>query len=151
VQTLKLLALFAALCLLASHARAASAKIVKVPPHFVDLQGRIALNPSLYERDAYQVYLRAHPAERAGLRFDVQWRSRDASRLRLRLELRGNRGRDGTTAVVEEEVKFRGLFTTWSRATLTGDAYKNLGELSAWRATLWDGDKMIAEQKSFLW
>ena len=148
---LKLLAFLAALGLLASPARAASAKLVKVLPHFVDLQGRIALNPSLYERDAYQFHLRTHPEERAGLRFDVQWRSRDASRLRLRLELRGNRGRDGTTAVVEEEVKYRGLFTTWSRASLSGDAYKKFGELSAWRATLWDGDKMIAEQKSFLW
>jgi hypothetical protein len=151
VQTLKLLALLAALGLLASPARAASAKLVKVLPHFVDQQGRIALSPSLYERDAYQALLRIHPEERAGLRFDVQWRSRDASRLKLRIEARGNRGRTGTAAVVEEEVKYRGLFTTWSRASLTGDAYKNFGELSAWRATLWDGDKMIAEQKSFLW
>lgn len=148
---LKLLALLAALGLLASPAGAATAKLVKVLPHFVDQQGRIALNPSLYERDAYQAQLRTHPEERSGLRFDVQWRSRDASRLRLRLELRGNRGRDGTTAVVEEVVKYRGLFTTWSRASLTGEAYKKFGELSAWRATLWDGDKMIAEQRSFLW
>jgi len=151
VQTLKLFALLAALGFLSSPASAASAKLVKVLPHFIDRQGRIALNPSLYERDAYQVHLRTHPEERAGLRFDVQWRSRDTSRLRLRLELRGNRGRDGTTAVVEEEVKYRGLFTAWSNVTLTGDAYKKFGELSAWRATLWDGDKMIAEQKSFLW
>ena len=148
---LKLLVLVAALGVLASPARAATARLVKVLPHFVDQQGRIALNPSLYERDAYQAHLRTHPEERAGLRFDVQWRSRDTSRLRLRIELRGNRGRDGTTAVVEEEVKYRGIFTTWSRASLTGDAYKKFGELSAWRATLWDGDKMIAEQKSFLW
>jgi len=151
VQTVKLFALLAALGLLALPARAATARLVKVLPHFVDQQGRIALNPSLYERDAYQVHLRTHPDERGGLRFDVQWRSRDARRLRLRVELRGNRGRDGTTAVVEEDVKYRGLFTTWSRVSLTGDAYKKFGELSAWRATLWDGDKMIAEQKSFLW
>jgi hypothetical protein len=148
---LVILAILALAALLGSPANAATARLVKVLPHFLDRQGRISLNPSLYERDAYQAHLRAHPDERAGLRFDVQWRSRDASRLRLRLELRGNRGRDGTTAVVEEEVRFRGLFTTWSRISLTGEAYKKFGELSAWRATLWDGDKMIAEQKSFLW
>lgn len=117
----------------------------------MDTQGRVSLNPSLYERDAYQVQLRTHPEERSGLRFDVQWRSRDAGQLKLRIELRGNLRRNGTTAVIEETVKFHGLFTTWSKATLTGEAYKKFGELSAWRATLWDGEKMVAEQKSFLW
>ena len=132
-------------------AHAATVRIVKVLPHFMDLQGRIALNPSLYERDAYQVQLRTKPEERSGLCFDVQWKSRDATRLKLRVELRGNRGRYGTTALVEEPVKFRGIFSTWSRVTLTGDAYKKFGELSSWRATLWDGDKLVAEQTSFLW
>ena len=132
-------------------AHAATTRIAKVLPHFMDQQGRIALNPSLYERDAYQAQLRAKPDERSGLRFDVQWKSRDATRLKLRVELRGNRGRYGTTALVEEPVKFRGLFSTWSRVTLTGDAYKKFGELSAWRATLWDGEKLVAEQTSFLW
>jgi hypothetical protein len=146
-----ILATLALAALLSLPANAATARLVKVLPHFLDRQGRISLNPSLYERDAYQAHLRTHPEERSGLRFDVQWRSRDASRLRLRLELRGNRGRDGTTAVIEEEIKFRGLFTSWARASLGGDAYRRFGELSAWRATLWDGDKMIAEQNSFLW
>jgi hypothetical protein len=148
---LKHLILVVAIGLLASSANAATAKLVKVLPHFLDQQGRVALNPSLYERDAYQFHLRSHPEERSGLRFDVQWRSRDTRRLKLRLELRGNRGRDGTTAVIEDEVRYRGLFTSWARVTLTGDAYKKFGELSAWRATLWDGDQEIAEQKSFLW
>jgi len=34
---------------------------------------------------------------------------------------------------------------------MTGEEYKKFGELSAWRASLWDGDKPIAEQASFLW
>ena len=131
--------------------RAASARLVKVLHHFMDQQGRIALNPSLYERDAYQVQLRTHPAERSGLRFDVQWKSRDADRLTLKIELRGNRGKIATSKVLEQPVRFRGLFNTWSRITLTGEEYQKFGELSAWRATLWDGDKQIAEQASFLW
>ena len=130
---------------------AASARLVKVLPQFIDQQGRVALNPSLYERDAYQAHLRSNPEERAGLSFAVQWKSRDTRQVRLRLELRGNRGRNGTTALLEETVRHRGLFGSWSRVKLTGDAYKNLGELSAWRATLWDGETLLAEQKSFLW
>jgi hypothetical protein len=131
--------------------QAASARLVKVLHHFMDQQSRIALNPSLYERDAYQVQLRTHPAERSGLRFDVQWKSRDADRLTLKIELRGNRGKVATTKLLEQPVRFRGLFSTWSRVTLTGEEYQKFGELSAWRATLWDGDKQIAEQASFLW
>ena len=37
--------------------------IVKVLPLFLDLNGQDALSPSLYDRDAYQVYLRAHTNE----------------------------------------------------------------------------------------
>lgn len=151
MQSWMRLALGLVLCGLAPVAHGASAKLVKILPHFVDQQGRVALNPSLYERDAYQFHLRTHPEERAGLRFDVQWRSRDTTRVTLRLELRGNRGRNGTTAVLEQEVKFRGLFSTWSRASFTGEAYKQFGELSAWRATLWEGESLLAEQTSFLW
>jgi hypothetical protein len=130
---------------------AASVRIVKVLPQFVDQQGRIALNPSLYERDAYQVYLRQNPEKRSAIRFSVQWASKDANRLTLKVEMRGNRGRLGTAATIEAPVKFRGLFTSWSKISLEGDAAKDFGDLSAWRATLWDGNKMVAEQKSFLW
>lgn len=139
------------LCGAVSSAHAATTRVVKVLPQFLDQKGRVALNPSLYERDAYQAFLRTHPEERSGLRFAVQWKSRNLSQVKLRVELRGNRASSGTTAVVEETVKFRGLLTTWSVITLTGERYKNFGELSSWRATLWDGDNMVAEQTSFLW
>lgn len=130
---------------------AASARLVKVLPQFTDLQGRVALNPSLYERDAYQALLRNSPEKRSGLQFAVQWGSRDTTRALLRIELRGNRGKLGTRATLEMPVKYRGLFTSWTKISLTGDAYRDFGELSAWRATLREGDKLLAEQKSFLW
>jgi hypothetical protein len=151
MRLFKLALILGALMTLVLPLSAASARLVKVLPQFVDLKDRIALNPSLYERDAYQVYLREHPEERAGLRFVAQWKSRDSGQLKLRVEMRGNRGTTGTTAVVENMVKFRGLLSTWSRVSLTGEAYKQFGELSAWRATLWDGDRLVSEQKSFLW
>lgn len=130
---------------------AASARLVKVLPQFVDLEGRVALNPSLYERDAYQVYLRQNPEKRSAIRFAVQWASKDTRHLTLKVEMRGNRGRLGTKALIETPVKFRGLFTSWSKVSLEGDAARDFGDLSAWRATLWEGEKLIAEQKSFLW
>jgi hypothetical protein len=130
---------------------AAPVRLVKVLPHLVDKQGRIALNPSLYERDAYQDHLRKNPTEQGGLRFDVQWKTVSADRLTLRLELRGNKGTVGTTAVLEEKIRYTGFLSTWSKIQMTGPEYARFGELSAWRATLWDGEKMVAEQKSFLW
>ena len=41
--------------------------------------------------------------------------------------------------------------THWSVLKLDGDQYKNFGEITAWRATLWAGDELLSEQKSFLW
>jgi len=32
-----------------------------------------------------------------------------------------------------------------------GEEYQKFGELVAWRVTLWDGDTVIGQEKSFLW
>ena len=130
---------------------APSARLVKVLPQFVDGRGRVALNPSLYERDAYQFYLRRHPAERGGLQFQVQWKSPTLRRVTLRLELRGTQNRQGSSVTSQDQIQHRGLLGSWSSITLKEADYRALGELSAWRATLWDGGEMLAEQKSFLW
>jgi len=146
------LAFVIAAMLVAIHeAPAGSARLVKVLPQFLDRQGRVALNPSLYERDAYQAQLRARPELRSGLQFAVQWGSRDTRQVKLRVELRGNRGKSGTSAILESPIRYRGLFTSWANVSLSGEEYQKLGELSAWRATLWEGDRLLAEQKSFLW
>ena len=52
---------------------------------------------------------------------------------------------------LEERVRHRGLFSSWSWITLKGEKYEKFGELNAWRATLWEGGQMLGEQKSFLW
>lgn len=136
--------------LLTFQADAASAKIYKVLPHFIDRNGNHALSPSLYERDAYQVQLRDNPEMRRGLRFDVHWKSRKAKTPRLRVEMRGGKAKEPTTFVAEAPLKPRWL-SKWSSVTLQGEEYEKFGELLAWRATLWDGDQLLAEQKSFLW
>lgn len=133
------------------HAQAGGAQVKKVLPHLLDREGRHALSPSLFERDAYQAHLRTHPELCSGLRLDVNWKARDTGRLRLSVELRGSLKHKPTSVALEEPVQRRGLFSTWSRFHLTGADYERLGELTAWRATLWDGDTILAEQKSFLW
>jgi hypothetical protein len=43
------------------------------------------------------------------------------------------------------------FFRRWTSPVLNGTAYKNFGAIAAWRVTLWSGDQMLGEQKSFLW
>jgi hypothetical protein len=132
---------------------AASARIKKVLPHYLDKEGRHTLAPSLYERDAYQARLRHNPSERSALRFDVNWKAVGVrnSNLKLRLAVRGSKGNLASPLVLETPVKARTRFGRWSALTLKGEPYENVGEIIAWHATLWDGETMLAEQKSFLW
>jgi hypothetical protein len=131
--------------------QAATDKIIKVLPQYLDSAGRDSVSPSLYDRDAYQAQLRAHPRERSGIQFKVQWRARSDSGLTLRLETRGTKTGDTTTAALEVVVQRGTGLSKWAELTLKGEAYTKLGDLKAWRVTLWDGEKLLAEQKSFLW
>ena len=135
----------------ASSVAAASPKVAKVLPQFLDREGRHALSPSLYDRDAYQAQLRLYPEQRSGIRFACTVEGCPVQAFKLRVEMRGNRVGQPTTSVLEETVRRRGFFSSWSNPALTGDAYKQFGELIAWRVTLWDDEMMVAEQKSFLW
>lgn len=132
-------------------AQARAARITKVLPHLLDLQGRNSLAPSLYERDAYQAYLRSHPKECSALRFDIRWAGvqlkRDSLKIRLELKVSGEPG----NIVLEEPVKPNGFSGTWTSINLDGDAYKKAGKIIAWKATLWEDGKQVAELKSFLW
>ena len=129
-------------------ANAQSEKIIKVLPHFLDLKGRASISPSLFDRDAYQAELRANSTNRSGLRFDVQWKASYYPALVLRIEARGDRSRE--PKIFDQPVKHSN-FSQWTSMSLTGDDYKNFGELISWRATLLSGTNVIAEQKSFLW
>lgn len=137
-------------------ASAATGRVIKVLPHYLDLEGRASLSPSLYDRDAYQAFLRLHPEKRSGLRFDVFWRGRVAggTELKLRAELRGTaKGNLPSQTMLETGVKIgrSGAAKRWTSLTLASEDYKKFGEVTAWRVTLWSGDQMVAEQKSFLW
>jgi hypothetical protein len=134
-------------------ADAATGKVVKVLPQLLDLKGRHTLSPSLYDRDAYQAELRKNPAKCSGIRFDILWRGRSAQKETavLRVELRGTaRGNLPSETQLETTVVITGT-SHWATLTLDGAQYQSLGEVTAWRVTLWSGDQMIGEQKSFLW
>lgn len=135
----------------AEPAGAAAPKIKKVLPHCLDLQGRHTIYPSLYERDSYQAYLRDNPGKQSGLRIDVHWRPGPYTNLTLRVELRGSNQRQPTEALLSRTLPARNPWSRWTSLTFLGEPYRRFGTLSAWRATLWDGQLLVAEQRSFLW
>ncbi|MFO1489128.1 MAG: hypothetical protein U1F65_11695 [Verrucomicrobiota bacterium] len=133
---------------------AATGRVIKVLPQFLDLQGRQTLSPSLFERDAYQAYLRDHTNEVSGMRFAVQWKAGGVkwAPLVLRIEMRGTvHGRQPSRSTWEYEIKPGGWLSRWTYLPIVGEEYKKFGHVSAWRVTIWEGDKLLSEQKSFLW
>jgi hypothetical protein len=136
-----------------SNLEAATNRIIKVLPHFLDLLGRQSLSPSLYERDAYQARLRANSDQRSALQFDVQWKAKvkDTTRLKLRLEARGSKSNVIDPLVVEKSTLPKGRFSNWSAIKLDNKTYEQLGDIVSWRISLWEGDRLLAEEKSFLW
>ncbi len=117
---------------------AASGRIIKVLPLFLDHQGRQMLAPSLYERDAYQAYLLAHPKLQAGMLFEIQWKTKGqpTSPLKLRIELRGvANGELPKLLVMEKKVQRTHWFSRWTAIKLTGKDFEAFGRETAWRVT----------------
>jgi hypothetical protein len=135
-------------------AAAATGKVIKVLPQFLDLKGRNSLTPSLYERDVYQAFLRQNTNQCSGMRFNVQWKAKGqpAAPLKIRVELRGvARGDFPKQLVLEKAVEPGGWFSHWAKLELVGDGYKDFGQVTAWRVTLCEGTRPLGEQRSFLW
>jgi hypothetical protein len=143
------------LLLLGLPAGAATGHVIKVLPEYLDLKGHNSLSPSLYERDAYQVYLRDHPEKRSALRFYTEWKVKGPTTapLKLRVELRGTAtGNLPKRLILEAPVEPKGgWFGHWSSLTLAGADFKEFGQVTAWRVSFWEGNQLLGEQKSFLW
>jgi hypothetical protein len=137
----------------ASVASAGQGKVCKVLPQYLDKKGQTSLSPSLYERDAYQFFLRKHPLLRTGLRLAIEWKAKDVDweKVKLRAEIRGMRNDTLHTFILEVPARKKGYFSTWSNVEMTAEQFQKLGELVAWRVTLWDGDHQLGKQESFLW
>jgi hypothetical protein len=135
-------------------AHAATGSVIKVLPLFLDLKGRSALTPSLYDRDAYQAVLLQHPEQRSGTQYAVQWKSKDPvwEPLQLQIELRGAaQGGAPKQVVLAKAVQPTGWLGTWTYFLLEKNDYKKLGEVTAWRVSLWEGNQLLGTEKSFLW
>jgi hypothetical protein len=135
----------------ATSLQAAEARIVKVLPHLLDSKGRNALAPSLFERDAYQAHLRDFPEKVSALRFDVQYKAGGRDPLVLRIEVRGSKMAVNHSRIFETDVKPHRFFSSWGALHLDKKTYDEIGNIVAWRATLWRDGEQIAEQLSFLW
>ncbi len=147
-----LLAGLGAVLLAAAPLHAGADRVVKVLPHYLDTRGRHALSPSLFERDAYQALLRAHPKQRGGLRFDVLWKARRApGRTRLlRLELVSETHPRGRPLILETplpEKRARG----WTGLKVDAPTERALGEWTAWRVSLVVDGQVVSSRQSFLW
>lgn len=123
-------------------------KISKVLPHWLDLQGRHTLSPSLLERDAYQSKLRDDRTLCSGIRFDVKWAKNTSGTVKLQLELRVT---GEAKPIVREQAVKPSRRGGWDAVTLDGDAFKAIGKIIAWRVRLLNGDIELAERRSFLW
>lgn len=134
-------------------AEAVTGRVVKVLPLLLDQQGRTALSPSLFDRDAYQARLREHTNLVSAIRYDVQWSAQNAgeNQLKIRLELRGVSTNSLPKLKTLESEATPGFPGNWTSLTLAGDEFKSFGAITAWRATLWHGGELLGEQKSFLW
>ena|SRR5882724_10295784 len=135
--------------------QAATGRIVKVLPEFLDLKGRNSLSPSLYERDVYQAMLRDHPERRSALRFYIQWKIKGPvwQPLTMRVEMRGIAVGDlPRQLVLEQSIENPGgSFSHWASVTLSRDEYKKIGSVTAWRVTFWEGKTLLGQEQSYLW
>ncbi len=131
-----------------------SGKVLKVLPHLLDLEGRHTLSPSLFDRDAYQAELRNSPEKVSGIRYDVLWKAKRVGDqlLTLRIELVGTfEGKEPRQRKLETVLAVKSSAKRWTGVAFTGDDYRQFGTIHAWHATLWSGDTLLGEQKSFLW
>ena len=126
-------------------------RVIKVLPQLLDKQGRNALNPSLFDRDAYQFHLRQNPELISALRFEIQYKAKGIQGpVLLRLEVRGSKTEIGTRHVFETEVP-TGTFSKWGRIQIDRAMRDTLGTVVAWRASLVQSGTVLATQESFLW
>jgi hypothetical protein len=131
---------------------AGDARIIKVLPQLLDKQGRNAINPSLFDRDAYQMHLRLNTNDVSAIRFEVQYKAkRVEGPLLLRLEIRGSKTDLGKREVFETDVAAGGYFSKWGRIQFDRTTSERIGTLVAWRASLVKDGEAIATQESFLW
>ena len=132
---------------------APAGQVYKVLPLLLNRQGRDALSPSLFDRDAYQHYLLLHTNEISGIRYDVLWRASGTAgnTVKVKVELQAVAPDGSPRRKTLETIVTPGRFRHWAELLLKDDDFISLGHIVAWRATLWSGDQLLGTQQSFLW
>ena len=69
----------------------------------------------------------------------------------MKIEIRGSGTGLAKTETFEADVKPTGFFAKWASIVLDREDYKRIGEIIAWRVTLWSEGMIVAEEESFLW
>lgn len=133
-------------------ASAAEQRVIKVLPHLVDKEGRHARSPSLFERDAYQAWLRDNSQEQSGIRYDIQWQSYISGEYTMKLELLGKaaQGR-ANSKIIEVKLTVTNRRRHWDAIEFKDEEFKEFGQIVAWRVSIWQGEELLAKKQSFLW
>jgi hypothetical protein len=133
-------------------ATAAEQRVIKVLPHLMDKEGRIAKSPSLFERDAYQQWLRENPDQQSGVRYDILWQSYISGEYTLKLELLGRveNGR-ANARTVELKLDVKDRLRHWNHIKFEGEEFHGFGQIVAWRVSIWQDGEILAKEQSFLW
>ena len=69
----------------------------------------------------------------------------------MKIEIRGSGTGLAETETFGAKVKPTGFFAKWAGIVLDREDYQRIGEIIAWRVTLWSGGLIVAEEESFLW
>ena len=129
-------------------------RVLKVLPFLLDERGDNTVSPSLFDRDAYQEYLRKHPDKVSGVRYDVLWKAKRAAfeTITVRVELRGMfENKVPRAKTIEKTLDGRPSMRHWTELEMSGTDFGEFGKINAWRATLWCNGVLLDEYKSFLW
>lgn len=150
---LKLLACLLCMFLFAFESEAGSIKIFKVLPHYLDLEGRHTLSPSLFERDRYQSLLRTQPEKCSTIRFDIQWRNtlRSSENLTLMVEVRPSKQGEKTISFTEKLPSRKSIWSKWCKVKIPEEMFKEIENVGAWKVTIRDGEEVLKEYPSFMW
>ncbi len=134
-------------------ANAGSVKIFKVLPHYLDKEGRHALDPSLFERDRYQALLKAHPEKCSTVRFDVLWRNTlsDIDDLNIFIEVRGTKQGEKTITFTGKLPPKKSVWSKWKKISIPEETFLKIEGINAWRVIIRDGETNLREYRSFLW
>ncbi len=102
---------------------------------------------------SYQYSLRHEPNRQSGGRFHIKWRApKGSTQVRLVLDVRGLTPANETVRdTLSESFADMDGWAEWTTLDIKERQFKRLGEIMAWRVTIYSGDRVMAELPSGNW